>query len=67
MCLGSKPKAPTPPPQAPAAPTPPPQTPIGDDTSDAARRKAAGKSTILTSPRGVTTGAATATKTLLGA
>ena len=70
MCIGSSPKAPTPPPAIPEAPRAPD---VGASESAAARdkrRRAAstgeGRSTILTSSRGVQEGAATMTKTLLG-
>jgi hypothetical protein len=70
MCGGS-PSAPTPPPIAPEAPTTPEaRTPESTAAADRRRRAAAGsdggRSTILTGPRGVQDGAATAQKTLLG-
>lgn len=68
MCVGGGGSAPAPPAQVPEAPqTPAPSARIGGD-SDAARRRraAAGTGTILTGPRGITDGAATAPKTLLG-
>lgn len=71
MCGGS-PSAPPPPPQVPEAPRAP-DTGTGEaaGAQDRRRRAAAsgqegGRSTILTSARGVQDGAATATKTLLG-
>lgn len=69
MCGGS-PSAPTPPPQVPEAPqAPAARTTEGRGADEQRRRAAAGKggrSTILTSARGVQDGAATAAKTLLG-
>lgn len=71
MCVGSTPKAPAPPPTPPAAPTAP-DTSTGMSAADTDRRRraaAAGTgatSTILTGPRGVQDGGATAAKTLLG-
>jgi len=71
MCGGS-PRAPAPPPAVPEAPRAPD---VGSSQAaqgaDKRRRASAagqegGRSTILTSSRGVTDGAATATKTLLG-
>tara|TARA_R110000737_G_scaffold73589_2_gene102360 strand:- start:1084 stop:1296 length:213 start_codon:yes stop_codon:yes gene_type:complete len=69
MCGGS-PRAPAPPPAVPEAPRAPDtgSSQAGQD-SDKRRRAAAtgdGRSTILTSSRGVSDSAATATKTLLG-
>ena len=70
MC-GGTPNAPTPPPATPEAPTPPAVS-GADGQADRDRRRRAsasgqgGRSTILTSSRGVQDGAATATKTLLG-
>jgi len=68
MCGSSS--APTPPPAAPAAPRAPDVSGrLGSDSDAARRRRASGessRSTILTSARGVTDGAAVATKTLLG-
>lgn len=67
MCMGSAPKAPTPPPALPEAPTAP--DPSGDlGSADARRKSKAGVAgTILTGARGLsdttTTGAG---KTLLG-
>ena len=71
MCGGS-PSAPPPPPALPEAPRAPDVAPAtGVSDADRRRRAAAGgetpRSTILTSARGVTDGAATTTKTLLGA
>ena len=72
MCLGSQPNAPTPPPALPEAPRTPDPTGSGADVSDLDRRRrasasgAGARSTILTSPRGVTDSGSTATKTLLG-
>lgn len=73
MCMGSSPKAPPPPPVTPEAPvSPEPRSAESVSERDARRRRAAageaegGRSTILTSPRGVQDGAATAQKTLLG-
>lgn len=71
MCFPSPktPEAPVIPPKTPEAARAP-ETPIRRDVGDAARRRrAAGgssRSTILTGARGVTDGAATAQKTLLG-
>mgnify|MGYP001191880278 CR=1 FL=1 len=71
MCVGGTPKAPTPAPRAPEAA----QTPdvaaatISGDTDARRRARASGSGTagtLLTSSRGVTDSAATATKTLLG-
>ena len=71
MCVGSTPKAPAAPPRLPEAPTAPTQTGTSQADADKRRRAAAGgqsaTSTILTGPRGVQDGAATAQKTLLGA
>lgn len=70
MCGGS-PSAPTPPPRAPEA-AQLPTTPAGRGTGEAdARRRAAaaggtGRSTILTTSRGIQDGGAVAQKTLLG-
>ena len=70
MCVGSTPKAPSPPPRAPEAPKLPEPSTASQVAADKRRRAAAGgqgsTSTILTSPRGVQTSGATATKTLLG-
>lgn len=71
MCMGSTPKAPEPAPKLPEAPvTPKTDADSASMTADERRRRtAAGKSqtsSILTGPRGVTDGAQTATKTLLG-
>ena len=71
MCLGSRPRAPIPPPALPEAPrTPDPSVGPGASSLDRRRRRIAGGgsslSNILTSPRGVTESAATASKTLLG-
>lgn len=64
MCGGS-PSAPTPPPQLPEAPRSP--DPAVRDGSTARRRaNGSGRSTILTSPRGVQDNSSTAEKTLLG-
>lgn len=70
MCGGS-PSAPAPPPVTPEAPvTPGPRTGGSAEDRDKRRRRAAagegGAGTILTSPRGVQDGGATAQKTLLG-
>lgn len=68
MCIGGSPKAPAPPPRTPEAPTTP-DVSRRRDTDDERRRRAAGGEgvgTILTGARGVTDGAATASKTLLG-
>ena len=69
MCGGS-PSAPTPPPAVPEAPVAPEvRSAEGTAEREARRRRAAtggGRSTILTSSRGVQDGAATAQKTLLG-
>lgn len=70
MCGGS-PSAPPPPPQVPEAPRAPDTGTSEAGAQDRRRRAAAagqegGRSTILTSARGVQNGAATATKTLLG-
>ena len=68
MC-GSSPSAPTPPPVVPEAPRAPDTSGQAAQGNDKRRRAAAtgdGRSTILTSSRGVSDGAATATKTLLG-
>ena len=68
MCGGS-PKAPAPPPVAPEAPRTPDAGSSQAADVDKRRRAAAdggGRSTILTSSRGVQDGAATSTKTLLG-
>lgn len=71
MCGGS-PSAPPPPPVTPEAPAAP-VAPSGRTELDQDKRRraaaagqAGGRSTILTGARGVTEGAATATKTLLG-
>lgn len=69
MCGGS-PSAPPPPPAVPEAPRAP-DTGSSQAAGDADKRRRAsatgeGRSTILTSSRGVQDGAATATKTLLG-
>lgn len=71
MCGGS-PSAPVAPPALPQAPTLPEQR-SGESVADrderrrrAASGEADGRSTILTGSRGVTDGAATAQKTLLG-
>lgn len=69
MCGGS-PRAPTPPPAVPEAPRAPAVS-SAEGTGDRDRRRRAaaagqGQSTILTGPRGVQDGGATATKTLLG-
>ena len=69
MCGGS-PSAPTPPPAAPEAPQLP-EVLGAEGTADRDKRRraaagAGGRSTILTSARGVQDGGATATKTLLG-
>lgn len=70
MC-GGTPSAPTPPPVAPEAPRAP-DVATGETQAqrDLRRRRAAtggiDRSTILTGPRGVQDGAATAQKTLLG-
>ena len=71
MCGGS-PRAPAPPPAVPEAPRAP-DVGSSETASDRDRRRRAsaagqtgGRSTILTSSRGVQDGAATATKTLLG-
>ena len=71
MCMGSTPDAPAPAPKLPEAPvTPNTGATTADQTADQRRRRMmAGQSqtsTILTSSRGVTDGAATAQKTLLG-
>lgn len=71
MCGGSRtPEAPTPPPRAPETPRLP-DTGEAVSASDRDRRRRAaaggtGAGTILTGSRGVTDGAQTATKTLLG-
>ncbi len=68
MCIGGSPRAPAPAPRLPEAPTPP-VTDTGATTAERDRRRRAGAgraSTILTGPRGVTEGAATGAKTLLG-
>ena len=69
MC-GSSPKAPTPPAAVPEAPQAPDVAgSLSAGGRDRRRRATAtgeGRSTILTSSRGVSDGAATATKTLLG-
>ena len=70
MC-GSSPNAPPPPAQIPEAPRAPDISSSQAGGADKRRRavssgQARGRSTILTSARGVTDGAATATKTLLG-
>lgn len=70
MCVGS-PSAPTPPPRLPDAPRVPDTKARRKRESDTQRRRAAagegGRSTILTSTRGVQdNGAMTAVKTLLG-
>ena len=70
MCVSS-PSAPAPPAAVPEAPvTPSPDTGASTADRDKRRRAAAAggadRSTILTSARGVTDGAATAQKTLLG-
>ncbi len=69
MCGGS-PSAPLPPPVVPEAPRAP-DIRGSESAEDRDRRRrasatGAGRSTILTSSRGVTDGAATTTKTLLG-
>lgn len=74
MCIGGRQAAPAPPPRTPEAAQAPevPTQRVGGagKTADERRRRAAagdsGRSTILTSPRGVQDGAATAQKTLLG-
>lgn len=71
MCIGSSPKAPTPPPRAPEAAVAPqvattPSRRTGDDESRRRRAGGTGAGTILTGSRGVQDGAATAPKTLLG-
>ena len=70
MCGGS-PSAPPPPPAVPEAPRAPDvgASQISADEDKRRRARASGqggRSTILTSARGVQDGAATATKTLLG-
>jgi hypothetical protein len=69
MCTGS-PNAPAPPAALPEAPTmPDANSSASASAADKRRRRAAvggGNSTILTGPRGVETGGATAAKTLLG-
>lgn len=68
MCM-STPSAPTPPPALPEAPVAPKTEARRGAPDDQRRRAAAGQagtSTILTSSRGITNGAQTATKTLLG-
>lgn len=67
MCVGGG-SAPTTPARIPEAPqTPTPAAGAGVDSDTARRRRAAGTTgTILTGPRGVTDGAATGPKTLLG-
>ena len=67
MCLGGG-SSPDTPAQIPEAPVTPDPTSGGAADSDAARRRrAAGTTgTILTGPRGITDGAATGPKTLLG-
>ena len=69
MCGGS-PSAPAPPPQLPEAPHAPEARTSEGRGADERRRRAAtgqsGRSTILTSARGVQDGGATAQKTLLG-
>ena len=69
MCGGS-PSAPALPPELPQAPVAPGASGIeGQSDRDARRRRAAageGRSTILTSARGVQNGGATTQKTLLG-
>jgi hypothetical protein len=71
MCFGGSPSAPPPPPQLPEAPRTPDVTAgAGKGDADKRKRAAAGggaSGTILTSPQGVASGAATTTKTLLGA
>ncbi len=67
MC--SSPDAPTPPPTLPEAPRAPEITNTSTADIDKRRKAAAGgqgRSTILTSARGVQEGGTTATKTLLG-
>ena len=69
MCGGS-PSAPTPPPTVPEAPRAP-DVASSESVADRDRRRRArssgeGRSTILTSARGVQDGAVTAPKTLLG-
>ena len=69
MC-GGTPSAPTPPPVTPEAPVAPEPVTGSQAERDKRRRAAAAggseRSTILTGPRGVQDGAATAQKTLLG-
>ena len=70
MCGGS-PSAPPPPPQLPEAPRAPDVGSSEAGDADKRRRAAAsgqagGRSTILTSARGVSDGVSTSTKTLLG-
>ncbi len=69
MCGGS-PRAPAPPPAVPEAPRAPDtgssQAAQGTDKRRRAAATGDGRSTILTSSRGVSDGATTATKTLLG-
>ena len=74
MCIGGSPKAPAAPAALPEAPQTPevPLTASGTaaGSDDERRRRAAaggtGQSTILTGARGITDGAATQAKTLLG-
>lgn len=72
MCFGSTPSAPTPAAALPEAPRTPDPSATGSTADADKRRRAAATgegraSTILTGPRGVQNGAATTTKTLLGA
>lgn len=67
MCIGSKPKAPSPPPRAPETPRLP-DIESSISSQDAKRRSLMGRAgTILTSSQGLTSTANVAQKTLLGA
>lgn len=70
MCGGS-PSAPPPPAAVPEAPRAPDGSNTGETAADRDKRRrlvasGQGNGTILTGPRGVTEGAETSTKTLLG-
>lgn len=68
MCISS-PKAPTPAARLPAAAQTPGQTPMSPGSSGSGRsqsRRRANSSTVLTSARGLTDGASSTAKTLLG-
>ena len=63
MC--GTPSAPPPPPAVPEAPVAP-EVRSAESTADRDKRRRAGRSTVLTSTRGVTDSGVTAQKTLLG-